>query len=209
VVADVRWALVPARHAPGVSRARRTPADRPRNRPPFGPHRAGSLGRVAVLAGPAGWQVVRGRPQDRRHGDLWLAGVGSALAVIFGAVALSRIKGSSGRLIGSGLATAGIVVGSIGILLAAGLGLVIPEIVSLSGPKTLSFGQAAVPFPDIDGIDSVTVQRFSGSAVQRDDLFEHHPGRRARRAGLRQRSRSDAAKSFDDAQATIRWRWRH
>lgn len=92
---------------------------------------------------------------------LWLAGVGSVLAVIFGAVALSRIKKSSGRLIGSGLATAGLVVGSIGILLTAGLGLVIPEIVSLGGPKTLSFGQAAVPSFDIDGIDSVTVQRFS------------------------------------------------
>ncbi|MFC5184051.1 DUF4190 domain-containing protein [Actinomadura harenae] len=52
---------------------------------------------------------------------LWLCGVGSVFAIVFGVLALPRIKrrGQSGR----GLAVAGLVLGVLGLLAAIGLGL--------------------------------------------------------------------------------------
>jgi hypothetical protein len=48
-------------------------------------------------------------------GILWLYWIGTILAVIFGHVALSRIKRSSGQLRGRGLAIAGLVFGYLGV----------------------------------------------------------------------------------------------
>jgi hypothetical protein len=44
-------------------------------------------------------------------GILWLGGLGSLLAVIFGAVAIHQIRISRGRVTGNGLAIAGLVLG--------------------------------------------------------------------------------------------------
>ncbi len=48
-------------------------------------------------------------------GVLWFAGVGSVLALVFGYQARRAIRNSAGRQKGSGLATAGIILGWIGI----------------------------------------------------------------------------------------------
>jgi hypothetical protein len=48
---------------------------------------------------------------------LWFAGIGAVLALIFGYRARSQIKKSAGTQTGSGLATAGIILGWIGITL--------------------------------------------------------------------------------------------
>ena len=50
-------------------------------------------------------------------GVLWFAGIGAVLALVFGYRARSQIKNSAGRQTGSGLATAGIILGWIGITL--------------------------------------------------------------------------------------------
>jgi uncharacterized membrane protein len=46
---------------------------------------------------------------------LWLAGIGAVLALVFGYRARWEIKNSTGRQTGSGLATAGIILGWIGV----------------------------------------------------------------------------------------------
>src|SRR4029077_5028014 len=48
---------------------------------------------------------------------LWFAGIGGVLALVFGYRARSQIKNSAGTQTGSGLATAGIILGWIGITL--------------------------------------------------------------------------------------------
>lgn len=49
-------------------------------------------------------------------GILWLCGIGSLLATILGAVALSQISRSNGALTGKGMAVAGLVLGIVGLL---------------------------------------------------------------------------------------------
>ena len=44
---------------------------------------------------------------------LWLYGLGSLLAIIFGHIARAEIKNSNGKLTGSGLALAGLIIGYI------------------------------------------------------------------------------------------------
>jgi hypothetical protein len=50
---------------------------------------------------------------------VWICGLGSLLAVIFGAISLSQISRSSGRLGGKGLAIAGLVLGILGLAVFA------------------------------------------------------------------------------------------
>jgi hypothetical protein len=93
---------------------------------------------------------------------LWIGGIGSLLAVIFGAVALSRINHSYGRLKGTGLAIAGLVIGSLGLLLAIASVAVIATVgrEALSN-RSLRFGQAAVlSSPAADGVQSLAVESF-------------------------------------------------
>jgi hypothetical protein len=52
-------------------------------------------------------------------GVLWFAGIGSLLALVFGYKARREIKNSAGSQKGSGLATAGIILGWIGIAILA------------------------------------------------------------------------------------------
>lgn len=51
---------------------------------------------------------------------VWLAGVGSILAIIFGFVARGQIKRSEGSVQGNGLAIAGIIIGFVGLVSVAG-----------------------------------------------------------------------------------------
>jgi Domain of unknown function (DUF4190) len=56
---------------------------------------------------------------------LWFAGIGAVLALVFGYRARREINNSAGRQTGSGLATAGIILGWIGItILVAGVILI-------------------------------------------------------------------------------------
>jgi hypothetical protein len=48
-------------------------------------------------------------------GIIWIGGLGSALAVIFGLMAKSQIKATGGRQGGNGMAIAGIVLGIVGL----------------------------------------------------------------------------------------------
>jgi hypothetical protein len=59
---------------------------------------------------------------------IWLAGLGSVLAVIFGIVARRQIRASGGRQGGEGLALAGALIGVVGVL---GLVLVVTLVVTL------------------------------------------------------------------------------
>jgi hypothetical protein len=52
-------------------------------------------------------------------GLLWFGGVGSALAVLFGTMAVKRIDASGGWRTGKGIATAGIVLGAVGVVTLA------------------------------------------------------------------------------------------
>jgi type II secretory pathway pseudopilin PulG len=60
---------------------------------------------------------------------IWLAGLGSVLAVIFGIVARRQIRASGGRQGGEGLALAGALIGVVGIL---GLVLVVTLVVTVN-----------------------------------------------------------------------------
>jgi len=101
---------------------------------------------------------------------IWLGGLGSLLGIIFGAVSLSEIRKSANRLNGSAMATAGIVIGSVGLLVTILLAIAIPLAVhtlqTRTQPVTLSIGEAAVPDTGVfsDGIGSVTVESFSEPA---------------------------------------------
>jgi hypothetical protein len=75
-------------------------------------------------------------------GVLWFAGIGSVLALVFGYRARREIKSSGGSQKGSGLATAGIILGWIGIaVLVAGVAAGLAVMVAAAG----SSGGAPVP----------------------------------------------------------------
>jgi len=73
---------------------------------------------------------------------LWIGGLGSILAVIFGIVALSQIRQSRGRQQGIGLATAGIVIGTIGVI---GLAIFVSAAVIVSNTVPGSIKEAHGP----------------------------------------------------------------
>jgi len=68
-------------------------------------------------------------------GVLWFAGIGSLLALVFGYRARREIKNSAGSQKGSGLATAGIILGWIGIaiLVAGALGGALTLVAAVHG----------------------------------------------------------------------------
>jgi hypothetical protein len=81
--------------------------------PGIGPH--GSYGYGSWLA-PTPVPVTSGLAiAGLALSILWIGGLGSLVAVIFGIVALSQIRSSGGRLRGHGLATAGLVIGAVGV----------------------------------------------------------------------------------------------
>jgi hypothetical protein len=52
-------------------------------------------------------------------GVVWLCGLGSLLATIFGAIALSQVSRSNGTITGKGLALAGLILGILGLIVVA------------------------------------------------------------------------------------------
>ena len=74
-------------------------------------------------------------------GIVWLYGLGSLLALIFGLIAKRQIRESQGNQGGGGLATAGIVLGSVGLF---GV-LLIFAIVFLGSTSSSTFSYTGVP----------------------------------------------------------------
>lgn len=116
---------------------------------------------------------------------LWLGGVGALLAVVFGARARRDIQRSQGRLGGEGMATAGFVIGIVGIVGAVVLWTVVAVVGStLSSdvhraftPRTISMGQTAVVdgSPFVSGVRTVTVYSFSYPVASQDPFQSAAP----------------------------------
>lgn len=92
---------------------------------------------------------------------LWLFGVGSILAIVFGILARRRIKRSEGQETGAGLALAGAVIGIAGIVGAVGffaLTFALHDVVAdLTRPHVAALGRSLSVSTDDDGIASITV----------------------------------------------------
>lgn len=97
---------------------------------------------------------------------LWLGGVGGILGVVFGIVAHRQIRRSEGRETGEGLATAGIVIGAVGILMAiamAVLMVIVGFAISRSvhtalSPSVFDAGRTVtISSADPSGVDRITV----------------------------------------------------
>ncbi len=97
---------------------------------------------------------------------VWIAGLGSLLAIIFAFIARKNIRDSRGAQTGNGIALAGLVIGIVGLLGAASL---IVSIIALNyavneslTPTTVSMGtKVAVGDPGNTGITAATVQSVS------------------------------------------------
>ena len=104
---------------------------------------------------------------------VWLGGLGSLLAVIFGISAHRSIKASQGRETGGVMATAGIVVGVLGLLgaivligtliaVGSGVNQLNKQIQSSEAPTTIAMGtKEPVGDPANTGIDAVTVDAYA------------------------------------------------
>ncbi|MHB8220053.1 MAG: DUF4190 domain-containing protein [Acidimicrobiales bacterium] len=91
---------------------------------------------------------------------VWVVGVGSLLAVAFGIAAKVSIHRSGGTLRGSGLSTAGIVVGAVGLAGAAVAALVAVSVVHrVTTPTVEPLGRpvSVGALATVDGVDRVTV----------------------------------------------------
>jgi hypothetical protein len=118
---------------------------------------------------------------------VWLGGLGSVLGIIFGSKAKQDIRRSSGRLGGDGMATAGIVIGIVGIMGAATvwIGLIAgvhefqKSVGRLATPKTLAMGQTGrlSGIDSITGISTVTVYSFTQPVTSQDVTLEPEVGK--------------------------------
>ena len=116
---------------------------------------------------------------------LWLGGVGALLAVVFGARARRDIQRSQGRLGGEGMATAGFVIGIVGIVGAVVLWTVVALVGStLSNdvhraftPRTIEMGQTAVVdgSPFVSGVRTVTVYSLTYPVASQDPFQSAAP----------------------------------
>lgn len=121
-----RTGLPPMPGEPGYPSTPWPPSQPGSSGPPRPPHTGGygggggggSGGGRPHPGGTSGWAVA-----SLIFGILWLCGAGSVLAIIFGAIALPRIRRSGQN--GRGLAVAGIVLGVLGLLAAIGGALVV------------------------------------------------------------------------------------
>ena len=71
----------------------------------YGPPRSNGLAVASLILGVVGWVPC---------------GVGSILAIVFGAIARGQIRASQGRETGDGMALAGIILGCVGLALVVG-----------------------------------------------------------------------------------------
>jgi hypothetical protein len=85
---------------------------------------------------------------------LWLFGLGSLLAVIFGIVALVAISRANGAQRGRGWAIAGLVIGAVGLVLTVVLGVVISRAVEATD---YPFGTTVATDQGTTGFTSITV----------------------------------------------------
>ncbi|MGB7052500.1 MAG: DUF4190 domain-containing protein [Acidimicrobiales bacterium] len=85
---------------------------------------------------------------------LWIVGLGSLLAVIFGIIALVTISRSHGTRRGRGWAIAGLVIGALGLILTVAVSLAIKNAVVAA---TYPYGQTVSTDDGITGFTSVTV----------------------------------------------------
>ena len=110
---------------------------------------------------------------------VWLAGVGSILAIVFGVVARRQIRESKGAQGGEGVALAGFVIGILGVI---GLGAVVLLLVVLLTPRTvdLHYGQTAVfntvSAPNVEGIASMSVETVTSPATSSNPAVQPLPG---------------------------------
>jgi hypothetical protein len=93
---------------------------------------------------------------------LWIGGIGSILAVIFSITGRRRIKASNGRETGEGLATAGLVIGLIGMVggaLIIILFVIVGTVISnVTRAVVVPVGHSVnVPTFEGDGINKITV----------------------------------------------------
>jgi|SRR5271166_3378633 len=113
---------------------------------------------------------------------VWLAGLGSLLAVIFGIVAHSDINRSKGAKSGGGLATAGIVIGIVGML---GAGTLFVSIAALDHAVHVALTPTVVPLgttvdvsaADASGINTVTVMSVKYPVVDTSGQPDPTPGK--------------------------------
>jgi hypothetical protein len=85
---------------------------------------------------------------------LWIFGLGSLLAVIFGIIALVTISRSHGTRRGRGWAIAGLVIGALGLILTVAVSLAVKNAVLAT---TYPYGQTVSTDDGITGFTSVTV----------------------------------------------------
>lgn len=108
--------------------------------PPYGPPRYGGAPPVARLNGLAVASLVLSL--------VWMCGLGSLLAVIFGVIALRQIRERNDT--GRGMAIAGTVVGSLGLLMLIGFGV----LVAVSEPSTSTYSSSG--FGSADELERCT-----------------------------------------------------
>ncbi len=118
---------------------------------------------------------------------VWLGGLGSVLGIIFGARAKQDIRRSRGYLGGDGMATAGIVLGILGIMgaatvwigLLAGVHEFQKSVDRLTTPKTLAMGQTGrlSGIDSITGISTVTVYSYTQPVTSEDVTLKPDAGK--------------------------------
>jgi hypothetical protein len=126
---------------------------------------------------------------------IWLGGLGSMLAVVFGSKAKQDIRRSSGDLGGDGMATAGIVLGILGIMgaatvwigLLAGVHAFQKSVKQLTTPQTLAMGQTGrlSGIDSIAGISTVTVYSYTQPVSSQDPAYTPGPGKQFATAYVR------------------------
>lgn len=108
---------------------------------------------------------------------LWLGGLGSILAVIFGIIALSKIKQSQGRNRGSGLAIAGLVIGGLGVLGSIGFYAGVVAVTNTYGTRTLQLGQTGTySASENDSVVAITVDSVTRPFTSTDQSIQPTSG---------------------------------
>ncbi len=94
---------------------------------------------------------------------LWIFGIGSLLAVLLGIAALVAVKHSHGALRGRGVAIAGLVIGTVGLILTLTVVVAGMHFASeIINARTVPYGQTVVTDDSVTGFTSVTVYGVTG-----------------------------------------------
>jgi hypothetical protein len=88
---------------------------------------------------------------------LWLAGLGSLLAVIFGLSARKSIRRSHGQVSGGGMALAGLIIGIVGVIGAVAIAAAVAFAVSKYSTETNALGTTVQFSNNVDGLQSMAV----------------------------------------------------